>query len=532
VTEEQRSYGRRLTDFQPLKPAEQKLLEACTRGGLCIISRKRPEAADQTDTNSIRAGFIRFLILGGESSSQPHEHGVSLHGGWIQGCLDLRGATSPANIYLGCCWFDAMPTVQDCRIKGVFNLSGSRLPGLSGDRLVCEAGLLLRDPFLSDGTIRLLGAEIIGDLDCSGASLKARLDRNGILEDALVADHATITGNVYLNKQLSVHGTIHLVGAKIGGDFGFERVTFHDNEQCRLQLDRMTVTGSFFFRYMSSPIANVLLNGATVGGLVDDAASWGEGLDLHGFIYDGIHWQSPTDAKARLTWLDKQMPDLSGKDGDGRRFSPQPWLQLKKVLREAGHLEEARQIGIALEERRRHCGKVGEHPPSWRLRGWLHRHVVRTLHWGFGLFTGYGYRPMKLVYWTIFVWLACGAYDNVAAYHGAFAPTDFGLLEKQTHTVSNWYLSKDLPAAYPGFHPLVYSLNVLLPVVDLQQEQNWHPVMPPPSPVWIRNIAALFTSWGGRAQILFWTETLFGWVAGLLLIAVLSGLTRKQDDGS
>ncbi len=31
-------------------------------------------------------------------------------------------------------------------------------------------------------------------------------------------------------------------------------------------------------------------------------------------------------------------------------------------------------------------------------------------------------------------------------------------------------------------------------------------------------------------QLVIWLETLFGWVAGLLLVAEVSGLARKTDD--
>ena len=49
--------GRTLAEFQPLKPAEQKLLEACRQGTSAHISNERPEAAN--DDNIVRASFLR-----------------------------------------------------------------------------------------------------------------------------------------------------------------------------------------------------------------------------------------------------------------------------------------------------------------------------------------------------------------------------------------------------------------------------------------------------------------------------------------
>jgi hypothetical protein len=281
-----------------------------------------------------------------------------------------------------------------------------------------------------------------------------------------------------------------------------------------------------------------------VGNLVDDEASWGEGLDLHNFAYDAIAGNSPLDARMRLAWLDKQKPTLSGKGGEGKYFVPHPWLQLKKVLREAGHNEQARQVGIALEERRRHCGKVGNDemlPVS--LRG-IHRGFAKLLHWLFGAFAGYGYRPLKVLYWSIGIWLACATFYDVAVYRGAFAPSSAIILNDPKLLAAcspappnappnprhNWYLCSALPNEYTGFNPLVYSLNVLLPVVDLQQEQAWGPITPTPSKIWWPNVYALFETWGGRVQLAIWAETLYGWIAGAMLIAVLTGLTRKQDE--
>ncbi|HQT75039.1 MAG TPA: hypothetical protein PLX84_13975, partial [Acidiphilium sp.] len=37
-------------------------------------------------------------------------------------------------------------------------------------------------------------------------------------------------------------------------------------------------------------------------------------------------------------------------------------------------------------------------------------------------------------------------------------------------------------------------------------------------------------TWGGRiAQFAVWFETLFGWMAGLILVAVVSGLAKRDE---
>jgi len=535
---EKRAFGRNLADFLDLNEAEQKLLDSCFRGEVCSLGKERPETP--TPQNTIRAGFLRFLVLGGDAANPVHEHGVLLQGAWIKAPLDLRGATSAGDVYLTRCWFDEPPTLYDACIKGTLSLEGSRVKELAADRLSSEGDVFLRNGFKAEGNVRLLGAKIGGSLECDNASFTTGKGDSG---DALNADRIEVNGGVFLRNGFKAEGDVSLLGAKIGGNLSCIKATICGSG-AGLSLEGMAVAGKFFFRQNSPAIGNVLLSGARVGTLVDDEASWGEGLDLHNFTYDAISATSPSDGATRRAWLDKQQPELSGKDGEGKFFTPQPWLRLKKVLKEAGHNQQARQIGIALEERRRHCGKVGK--DETLVRPWrdMHSGFVWVLHWLFGAFAGYGYRPFKLLYWSIGVWLLCATFYDIAAYRAAFAPSSAIILNDSKLLAAcspappdappnprhNWYLCPALPSEYTGFHPLMYSLNVLLPVVDLQQEQAWGPITPTPSKVWWPNAYALFESWGGWAQLFIWGETLYGWMAGAMLIAVVTGLTRKQEE--
>jgi hypothetical protein len=55
-----------------------------------------------------------------------------------------------------------------------------------------------------------------------------------------------------------------------------------------------------------------------------------------------------------------------------------------------------------------------------------------------------------------------------------------------------------LPREYPLFHPIVYSLDVSFPVVDLQQRAFWQPNEARPQ------------GWIFRAY--FWVHTVVGWI--------------------
>lgn len=192
----------------------------------------------------------------------------------------------------------------------------------------------------------------------------------------------------------------------------------------------MTVVGAFHFSNMWSINGAVSLSSAKVGRLIDDVNSWPEGkLILDGFIYDRLTGDKvPTNAKIRLAWLDRQRFSHAGLKGDGKYFKPQPWQQLQKVLREMGHIEDARQMAIAFEDRLRAANLIGQTPEDWcKPRAWLYRKISRGFHWLFRWFIGYGYRPLGLFFKMVIVWLLCGAFYWYAALYGnngngVFAP--------------------------------------------------------------------------------------------------------------
>jgi len=134
--------GRSLAEFQPLKPAEQKLLDACRQGEFANISDKRPEAVN--DDNVVRAAFLRFLALGGDEQAPVHELGVQLLGAWIEGKLEMEAARVHSGLAIVDCHFDITPVFYDAKIAGTLNLSGCQVPGLAGEKLACEGSLLLR----------------------------------------------------------------------------------------------------------------------------------------------------------------------------------------------------------------------------------------------------------------------------------------------------------------------------------------------------------------------------------------------------
>ncbi|BAJ81090.1 hypothetical protein ACMV_17430 [Acidiphilium multivorum AIU301] len=571
-----RPKGRTLAEFGKLSTAERKLLACAAAGEIAVFGNVRPESAN--DANKVRGEFIRFLALGGDEDAPVHEKGVQLQGAWIEGAFDLWGVESKGGLYLVNSTFEAEPAFQDARITGALILNGSEMPGLRGDRLTCDSSLFLRNKFVSTDEVRLLGAKIGSNFDCSDGLF----DKKG--KDALIADGIVVAGAVFLTGTFKATGHVRFVGAKIDSNFDCSGGTFENEDQTALNADRINVGGTVFMHKWFSPTGDaknfkatgevrllaariggdlvfregwfqgkqaainiegahvdgalfidsltiqtgaIDLTGAKVSRLIDDQNSWKKGVILDGFVYGALGGKAPTDAKMRIGWLDKQSEAHSGKDGKGAEFRPQPWQQLRKVLREMGHYEAAREVGIAFERRKRECGLIGRVPEisvGQALRavgGSVYGKTARLLHIGYGALVGYGYRPLRLLMIATVVWLVFGGgYFAAARWDGAFVPSTQALFSRfggmcglPAHV--RWTDCKAIRLEYPQFYPLAYSLNVLLPVGNLGQEGTWRPET---------------GTWGGRiAQFAVWFETLFGWMAGLILVAVVSGLAKRDE---
>ncbi len=408
--------------------------------------------------------------------------------------------------------------------------------------------------FTAIGEVSLVSIKIENSLCCDHASFNA--------EAALKCNGMVVKSNVLFINEFRANGRVSLSGAQIGGKFECKRAIFNNQNKTSLQTDGMTVSGAFDFRDSHANDSVISLASAKIGRLIDDKESWtNTELILDGFVYDRLTGSHTfTDAKSRINWLKKQSPAHLGSDGYGKEFKPQPWLQLQKTFRETGHFEAARQVGIAFEQQLRQANLIGQTPEDWcKPRKWLTRRSSRFFHWLFGWLIGYGYRPLRLFFYMIAIWLICGfIYWGAAVYgnngNGVFAPSNPLVFQNPEYAVcvpdsneakaeksksvcttlpaiqgaGNWYLCAKLREEYTGFSPFAYSLDLILPLVDLQQEHDWAPMIPTPQNNWFDELTAF--SLKHVTRLVVWFEILFGWIASLLLVAVVSGLTKRREE--
>lgn len=519
---------------------EVRLLEAQIGGSLECQGAKL-EGKDGNALSADRAVITGnvFLSAGFTTSGEVRLPGAQIggnlecNGAKLNGnkgnALSADGAVIKGDVFLSD-GFTATGKVRllGAQIGGNLACQGAKLDGKVGGALSADGAVIKGDVFLSagftaSGEVRLPGAQIDGNLSCKGAKLDGQ-DGN-----ALSADGVVIKGSAFLSDGFTATGKVRLLGAQIDGNLNCTKATLDGKEGNSLLADGMTVSGSFFFLALAAPANGVSLSSAKVGRLIDDTVSWGERLELNGFVYEHLAGRAPTDAPARLAWLDKQCPAHIG----AQDFRPQPWKQLQKVLRAMGHTEDARQVGIAFEDHLRAAGLIGQTPAGWSIwKRTAYSCVAEGLHVLFKALIGYGYRPLRLGAWMLAVWLFCAFVYWTAALQGVMAPSNplvFQNMPQYKSCRPNWYLCEALPEEYTGFSPLAYSLDVLLPLVNLQQEQDWAPLIPTPKGTWYQE---LFGNWSFKhlVRLVIWFEIIFGWVASLLLVAVVSGLTKRSED--
>lgn len=190
-----------------------------------------------------------------------------------------------------------------------------------------------------------------------------------------------------------------------------------------------------------------------------------------------------------------------------------------------GHDGEARALAIQFEQQRRKAGVITGARGLW--------------HDVYGAMAGYGHRPMRLLRWMVAVWLISALFYQNAADLKVMAPTnplvfenpDYANCRPRAGSPNSWTDSKlcNGPNEYTTFQPLMYSLDLILPLVDLQQDKDWAPMVTRATTADPAGETETFPL-GQFIRVVMWLEILFGWVASLIFVAIFSGLIKKSGE--
>lgn len=499
------------------------------------------------------------------------------------GLVTLYGATVGGELYCSGGRFSNQASsallLDVARITGDVRLNQIKWDRTDDGRLAAAAS------FEAHGTVSLYGADIGGHLDCEGgrfwAPSRDTANPANSAMPAIAGDILSVAGCVFLSgpemtrlkscpelRNFRSHGEVRLLAARVGMQLnclGGEFVNEAPDEQrkgvagCALNLEIARVGYEIFFgttehtdRLPATIRGSIKLRGTTTRELVDrgfiDETGVAEeyfpatvgprikplvcAVVMDGFNFERLNGDAWLGAKARLGWLLRQPHDDLAGD-----FRHQPFDHLVSVLRAMGHDDDARDLSVAKQDQL--TGRIdAQHK---RLAGagvlaalvllaagqslwaaivigfllvtksgqWLWRTVFR-------LSVAYGYRPGRGLVIALALAMAAGWFYQQAQANGGLGH----------HSAESGKSAPAADAAAP-FHPYVYSFDVMLPVVKLGQADAWTPT----NKAFTLRLPLGFGTvpvGAGATQFVVWTETVFGWLAGGILVALVSGLIKKD----
>ncbi|GGS20283.1 oxidoreductase [Streptomyces aureoverticillatus] len=434
--------------------------------------RSTAEKASQTVPSSLPTGCV--LAGGIRRRGAPSAQSIAIMGSRLPGVeaalIRVEGRLDLRRSRLGSCSVSPFHrrvtalSLINAQVSGAVSLNGAEITAsgewaVSAGGLVAEGGVYCQDGFVAHGEVRLMGAQLPGGLHMRGVLL----ERPGPRGVALALDNA-VASRLDFSDGFIANGTVRLRGAQIA-DLTFEGAVLNgppDGHGPSLVALLMQAV-DFDFTLARPPSGSVDLRGAQVSYLHDSDGSWPTVVELDGFVYGSIKVDEEgerREAVGRRDSVARRVAWIRRSPG----YSPQPYEQLASWYRRAGHDDEARRVLLAKQRHRRRTL-----PPAARVWGHLLDVTV-----------GYGYRP-----WLAGVWL--------------LALTLLGTLSFGTHSPTPVKTGEGAP-----FQPLVYTLDLLIPIGGLGQRTAWY--------------------WpNGILQWLAYLLIAFGWV---LTTAVIAGLTR------
>lgn len=316
---------------------------------------------------------------------------------------------------------------------------------------------------VSGGTISVSGARAAAGVNLEEARLNSGADKSFVLESAEIGGglffrrlHATgevcvqtsrISGRILLEEArldnasatalrfsgihadaslscagMRVRGGVKLTGSRCDQGIDLDGAILASEHQPAL--DATAITTTVLSLRPAAPIrGEVIFRHARIDLLRDDPTYWPERLRLEELTYQALDPRLP--ARERLGWL--------ARDPDGPQ--PQPYEQLAALYTRLGQPAEASKVMYARERDQRAA-------ESALNRVWSILQDVTV---------AYGYHP-----WRALAWLAALLTVGSILY-GLMPPVPLK------------------PGEAPHFNPVIYTLDLLLPIVDMGQQNAFNP---------------------------------------------------------
>ncbi len=337
-------------------------------------------------------------------------------------------------------------------IASGLDLAGATIDAGTGERSLAGDGAVV-DGTLTLSQLRARGEVSLRSIRVGRAVLMIGADLENRGDIACRLSGAEIAGDV-IGLRTSVVGGIKMTGGRIAGRLNLDQVRIvNEGSQAisarALQAGQLTLAPA-------EPIKGMVdFSHARMEVYRDDPGTWPDALSVDGMTYQALEPRLP--ARDRLRWLAR---DPAGPQS-------QPYEHLAAHYMRIGQPEEARTVWYIRErEQRRDAAPLAK-------------------FWGViqDVILGYGYRP-----WRALAWLALLLIIGSVTF--ALQPPP----AIQAGTA-------------PHFNPVIYTLDLLLPLVDLGQKHSFNP--------------------SGAGQWLSYVLTAAGWVLVTTVAAAAARVLRR-----
>jgi len=394
--------------------------------------------------------------------------------------IALDGARIEGGVHMRNAHFHGQLVLRSVIAGGNLDITDLTVEAGSGVAIAIDASSvsvrlsLLANRLRSSGLVKLNNAHVTGNIELDHGTLSSKQHTGpltGGFSDvvdygaALAADNARVDGAVFLRETI-VHGTIRLnlmqiardldlAGAQLSGGPSFTAlslVSTRIGERLRLAPFRLP------------PVGHLDLTGCSAGSLEDCSEAWSasRGYSLHGFQYT-FSERAPLGLSGRLRWVLMGTADR-----------PAEYLRLARAYEEFGNQRFGVESRVAAE-RAAHAQRA----KSAFDVGWS-RLLDVSVRYGWALS-----RLMVPAGAVVFLGTAFGEFSEVQPVSDSTAP----------------------------FNPFFYSIDVFLPLIDLDLEDSYRPVR-------------------ASVQFFFWVEKLSGWFLTTLLATSWTGVFKQTESSA
>ncbi|MEV4832614.1 hypothetical protein AB0K25_30375 [Micromonospora sp. NPDC049257] len=428
------------------------------------------------------AGSILLIAATVQGALTLRNTEISPHGSWAVDArrADIRGGVDGAK------GFTAHGSVSfaNAKISVTLNLTEAAIVTPRRHALIA-AGLVLDGDLIGDrakveGLVDLTAANVTGNVRLADAELTGvpleESSRGREIDQLRRGDWRGVS----LRATASIiHGDIDLRGARLKESLVLESATVQRSvlldgttlevkDSMAIRADGMKAA-MLSLRFRDAPTGGISLAAAAVGTLRDNERSWPKSaaVVLEGFTYGLLDTNLTVVDRLRL--LQHATPT----------YSPHPYEQLASNLTAAGQDDDADIVRLA-SIRRSHASS------RFLIRIWgkLQDYVV-----------GYGFSPMRALAIFLVLFIGASVWFTVTPYscgEAAYADLPICPIKADEH---------------PTWDPWLYSLDLLIPLVNLGHDNAWDPT--------------------GSSKAVMYVLVIGGWVLTTTIVAAAGRSLRR-----